>query len=77
MDGGNAGPVSAVSQEFVIHAGEEAVALSHFSTEQSHPFDGASILEIACIDVTEWRTVREFEKSLLRRGIVGDHEKIA
>jgi len=51
--------------------------LSHLSTEQSHPLDGAGILQIARVDVTERRSLREFEKGLLRSGIVTDDENIA
>lgn len=41
-----------VSQQLIIHARKEAVALSHLSTKQSHPLDGAGILQIAGIDIT-------------------------
>jgi hypothetical protein len=47
-----------VSQQLVIHAGKEAVALSHLSAEKGHPLNGAGILEITRVDVTERRALR-------------------
>jgi hypothetical protein len=57
--------------------GKKAAALPYLSTEQSHSLDDAGIPQIARVDVTERRALREFEKGLPRSGIVADDENIA
>lgn len=46
-----------VSQQLVVHAGKESVALAHLSTEQGHPLNGAGIDQIARVDVAERRAL--------------------